>query len=167
METVRDRLRAALPAALKARDSVAVAALRSALAAIDNAEAVDLATRPGLGSNPGPGSPGTTSSPCPSSAPSQPPESSDPASATSPSDQGDSVEQAEIAGALLGVGAGEAERRSLSEEEMKEIVRREVAERQDAARAYAAAGRDEPAERLHAEAAVLSAHLGDTGSPPG
>jgi uncharacterized protein YqeY len=38
---VRDRLRRALPAAIRARDTVAVAALRSALAAIDNAEAVD------------------------------------------------------------------------------------------------------------------------------
>lgn len=49
--TVRDRLRAALPEAMKARDPVAVAALRSALGAIDNAEAVD-ATRtpqPGAG----------------------------------------------------------------------------------------------------------------------
>jgi uncharacterized protein len=42
--TVRDCLRAALPEAMKARNSVAVAALRSALGAIDNAEAVD-ATR--------------------------------------------------------------------------------------------------------------------------
>ena len=38
---LRQRLRAALPAALKARDRLAVAALRSTLAAIDNAEAVD------------------------------------------------------------------------------------------------------------------------------
>jgi uncharacterized protein len=38
---VRDRLRRALPAAIRARDTVAVAALRSALAAIDNVEAVD------------------------------------------------------------------------------------------------------------------------------
>lgn len=38
---MRDRLRSALPDAMKARDAVAVAALRSALAAIDNAEAVD------------------------------------------------------------------------------------------------------------------------------
>jgi uncharacterized protein YqeY len=44
--TVRDRLRAALPDAMKARDSVAVAALRSALAALDNAEAVDAARAP-------------------------------------------------------------------------------------------------------------------------
>jgi uncharacterized protein YqeY len=44
--SLRDRLRAALPAAIKARDSVAVSALRSALAAIDNAEAVDAAQAP-------------------------------------------------------------------------------------------------------------------------
>ena len=37
---IRDRLRAALPAALKARDRPAAAAIRSALGAIDNAEAV-------------------------------------------------------------------------------------------------------------------------------
>lgn len=44
--TVRDRLRAALPEAMKARDAVAVAALRSGLGAIDNAEAVDAARAP-------------------------------------------------------------------------------------------------------------------------
>jgi uncharacterized protein YqeY len=38
--SLRDRLRAALPPAMKARDRHAVAALRSALAAIENAEAV-------------------------------------------------------------------------------------------------------------------------------
>ncbi|APB00456.1 hypothetical protein [Nocardia seriolae] len=38
---LRDRLRAALPAAMKQRDRPAIAALRSALGAIDNAEAVD------------------------------------------------------------------------------------------------------------------------------
>ncbi|MGW4241591.1 hypothetical protein [Nocardia sp. NPDC004722] len=38
---LRERLRAALPVAMKARDRAATAALRSALAAIDNAEAVD------------------------------------------------------------------------------------------------------------------------------
>ena len=36
---LRERMRQALPAAMKARDRVAVAALRSALAAIENAEA--------------------------------------------------------------------------------------------------------------------------------
>lgn len=43
---VRQRLRAALPAAMKSRDQAAVAALRSALAAIDNAEAADAAPAP-------------------------------------------------------------------------------------------------------------------------
>ena len=37
---LRDRLRAALPTAMKAGDRVAVAALRATLGAIDNAEAV-------------------------------------------------------------------------------------------------------------------------------
>jgi uncharacterized protein len=44
--SLRDRLRRALPAAMKARDRPAVAALRSALAAIDNAEAVAAAEAP-------------------------------------------------------------------------------------------------------------------------
>lgn len=39
---MRTRMRRDLSAALKARDQVAVAALRSAIAAIDNAEAVDV-----------------------------------------------------------------------------------------------------------------------------
>jgi uncharacterized protein len=43
---LRQRLRGALPAAIKARDAAAVAALRSALAAIDNAEAADAAQAP-------------------------------------------------------------------------------------------------------------------------
>jgi uncharacterized protein len=43
---LRDRLRRGLPAAMKARDPVAVAALRSALSAIENAEAVDAGQAP-------------------------------------------------------------------------------------------------------------------------
>ncbi|WP_309234474.1 hypothetical protein [Nocardia sp. XZ_19_385] len=39
---LRDRLRSALTVAIKARDRTSVAALRSALGAIDNAEAVDI-----------------------------------------------------------------------------------------------------------------------------
>lgn len=38
---MRDRLREDLAAAIKGRDQIAIAALRTALAAIDNAEAVD------------------------------------------------------------------------------------------------------------------------------
>jgi uncharacterized protein len=57
-ETLRQRLSRALPAAMKARDRVAVAALRSALAAIANAEAVD----------PSPAPPPTTGQPDPAGA---------------------------------------------------------------------------------------------------
>lgn len=41
---LRDRLRAALPAALKARDRATASTLRATLAAIENAEAVDAGT---------------------------------------------------------------------------------------------------------------------------
>ncbi|HZP54660.1 hypothetical protein [Actinocrinis sp.] len=44
---LRQRLRDALSGAIKARDKVAVAALRSTLAAIDNAEAVQVPQRAG------------------------------------------------------------------------------------------------------------------------
>lgn len=46
---MRSRLRRALADAIKARDHEAVSALRSALAAIDNAEAVDAQTAPPVG----------------------------------------------------------------------------------------------------------------------
>lgn len=47
--TTRQRLQLALRAALKARDTVATSALRSALAAIDNASAVPARPSPGVG----------------------------------------------------------------------------------------------------------------------
>jgi uncharacterized protein len=47
--TLRKRLTAALPTAMKARDAAAVSALRSALAAIDNAAAVEPAEESGHG----------------------------------------------------------------------------------------------------------------------
>ncbi|HET6967261.1 MAG TPA: hypothetical protein VFI44_03235 [Ornithinibacter sp.] len=46
---LRDRMSSALPAAMRARDRVAVAALRSALAAVANAEAVHIDTVPRAG----------------------------------------------------------------------------------------------------------------------
>jgi uncharacterized protein YqeY len=50
---MRSRLRTALITAMRTRDSVAVSALRSALAAIDNAEAVDAGTSGGdVGAHP-------------------------------------------------------------------------------------------------------------------
>jgi uncharacterized protein YqeY len=50
---VRDRLRLALRDAMKARDAVAVGALRSALAAVDNAEAVEASPAPSSATHPG------------------------------------------------------------------------------------------------------------------
>jgi uncharacterized protein YqeY len=99
---------------MKERDRVAVTALRSTLAAIDNAEAVD-ATAAG-------GSSAIESSP-------------------------------------VGIGVAEVERRALSDEDIAQIVRSEVAEREAAALDYDRAGRPERAEALRAEAQVLSSHL--------
>ncbi len=48
-EPLQQRLRTALPAAMQARDKVALAVLRSTLAAIENAEAVELSAIPGGG----------------------------------------------------------------------------------------------------------------------
>ena len=111
------RLRRALPPALKARDHAAVAALRSALAAIDNAQAVE--------APPAPRSRGV------------------------------------VAGAVIGLGAGDVPRRRLSESDIAAIVRAEVADRLVAATDYERAGQGEAAARLTAEADVLAVHLAD------
>jgi uncharacterized protein YqeY len=113
---LRRRLRDALVAAMKARDRLAVGALRSTLAAIDNAEAVDTTAVPS-------GSLAIESSPA-------------------------------------GVGAAEAERRALSDDDVARIVRAEVADREAAALEYDRAGRAERAAALRAEAQVLASHLG-------
>jgi len=110
---VRERLQLALREALRTRDTIAASALRSALAAIDNAQAVP----------PGPAAAG----------------------ASSP----------HVAGTAVGLGAGEAERRSLSETEAERIVRAEVAERRAAARDYERMGHASQAGRLRHEAGVL------------
>jgi uncharacterized protein YqeY len=118
---IRKRLERALREALRARDMVAASAVRSALAALDNAQAV-------------PGGPG-------------------PAAGTSP----------HFAGAVAGLGAGEAERRRLSEGEARDIVRAEAADRESAAREYQRSGHADQAARLRREAAVLRAALGRDG----
>ncbi|HEX3201485.1 MAG TPA: UvrD-helicase domain-containing protein [Actinomycetes bacterium] len=136
---IRTRMRRALTAAMKARDRSAVTALRSALAAIDNAEVVDPANTP----------PATARRPGPGKAP-----------------PGDPPGEGRIAGAALGVGAAEVERRTLTPAETQAIVREEVTERQAAADAYERAGRSGPAERLRAEAEVLTAYLADADAEP-
>ena len=116
--TVRSRLRGALPAAMKARDMTAVAALRSALGAIDNAEAVDAARA---------------------------------ASVT--------VGDSEIANAAIGLGAGDVDRRALTETQIADIVRAEISDRRAAAAEYERAGQYDHAGRLRGEADVLAAYL--------
>ena len=125
-EPLRERLRAALKAAMKARDVAGVSALRTALAAVDNAEAV-------------PGSPDHDHEPGP-------------------------LAEGVIAGAAAGVGATEAARRELTEEQVTAVVAAEVAERRAAAADYGAAGHDERAARLTAEADALDRVLAP---PPG
>ncbi|MGH3916043.1 MAG: GatB/YqeY domain-containing protein, partial [Pseudonocardiaceae bacterium] len=93
-------------------------ALRSALAAIDNAEAVDAAPAP-------------------------PP----------------AVVDSEIAGSVGGLWAAEVQRRSLTDAQVEEIVRAEVAERLAAAHDYERSGHREHAQRLRGEATVLSRYL--------
>ena len=119
---IRQRLQLALREALKARDTIATSALRSALAAIDNAGAVPPAPAPAAGAG-GP----------------------------------------HVAGAVAGLGAAEAERRSLTAAEVEEIVRTEVAERQAAARDYDRVGHAEQADRLRREADVLMSVIGASG----
>jgi uncharacterized protein YqeY len=125
-ESLHERLSRALPVAMKARDRVAVAALRSALAAIANAEAVD------------------------------PPQPPPPAGLP---DHGGSGGGPAFAGAVAGLGATEVERRRLSGVQVEEVVRAEVAERETAAAGYERAGQLEHAERLRAEAKVLTSYL--------
>jgi len=208
-DNLRDRLSRALPAAMRARDRPAMTALRSAVAAIDNAGAVDpthplptdqdpriatSAARPQA--SPGPGSrppesvdrgtrpavvTDTGSRPPKSTAPgsrrpssgagTRSPESPGPgtgqSASTGPgaghSDLGAArAAHPELAGTVAGVGATEVERRSLSQAQMEEIVRVEIADRETAAAGYERAGQLERAERLRAEATVLLSHLDTT-----
>lgn len=119
-QELRALLRTGLVAAMKARRPEAVSALRTAIAAIENAEAVDAPAGP-----------------------------ADPAAAGSE----------HVAGARLGVGSTEAPRRVLSAEDLRDLLRAQVAERRTEAERCAAHGRHDAAGRLRAEADVLTAYL--------
>jgi uncharacterized protein len=159
-ENLRQRLSRALPAAMKARDRAAVAALRSALAAIANAEAVDASRTPSPAARP------VSTGPSP-----EPPErrTGQPQSAgtgpgapdprTGHPEPAGSGGAPPFAGTVVGVGATEMERRSLTGEQVEEVVRAEIAERETAAAEYERAGQFEHAERLRSEARVLISHL--------
>src|SRR5262249_9573647 len=109
------RLRLALPVAMKARDQTAVAALRSALSAVDNAGAVER---------------------------------------SADADRSPAIERIPI-----GLAATESARRVLTDADVVRIVQSEIADREAAAIDDDHGGRVGRADRLRAEAAVLSEHL--------
>jgi uncharacterized protein YqeY len=146
-ETLRDRLSRALPAAIKARDRLAVTALRSALAAIDNAQAVDAPQA----------SPGAGPSQLAGPAASQPEDAG--TGAAPPERDGAAAGHPDFAGTVAGLGATEVARRSLTEAQVEEIVRTEIADREAAAAGYERGGQPKEAERLRGEAKVLGAYL--------
>jgi hypothetical protein len=113
---MRTHLRRAL--VTTARATAAITALRSALAAIDNAESV-------------------------------------PAEHLPTSVAGNE----HVAGAAVGLGAAEVERRHLTEADVRSIVEKEAADRVAAADEYERLGRLDLAENLRAEADVLHRHL--------
>jgi uncharacterized protein len=114
--SLRSSIRDALTVAMKDRDRVATAALRSALTAIDNAEAVDIGLAPRA-------QPGT------------------------------------IAGGVTGLGAGEVARRTITDHDVRAILRDAITERQTAAAQYESLQRHDAADRLRVEASVLAALL--------
>jgi hypothetical protein len=68
-------------------------------------------------------------------------------------------------GEVSGLGAAEAERHTLTEPEVEQIVRTEAAERQAAAHDYDQAGRPDEAERLTREASVLMSVIDRSEAP--
>jgi uncharacterized protein len=141
-DDLRDRLRRALPAAMKARDRPAVAALRSALAAIDNAEAFDPDEALAEGMD----------------------DVLEPAGWEPADPDADDVDAANpgFAGTVAGVGATEVERRSLTPKQVEGIVRAEIETRAEAATVLEGVGKLEHAERVRAEMKVLLAHVNRT-----
>lgn len=112
---LRTRLRADLRAAMKAQQRDEMTALRTLLAAIDNAEAVE------------------------QEASLQPPSSS-----------------AHVAGAVQGLGAGDAARCELSERDLQRIIENELWERDTQAERLSLLGRVDEAGRLRTEADVIA-----------
>lgn len=119
MSTRQDRITMALRDAMKARDTVAVGALRSVLGAIGNAEAVPMD------------------------------------GSTSTSASGETP----FAGSVEGLGAGETDRRELSDRQIDAIVRDAIDERVVAGDEYRSLGRGDSADALDAEIAALRSVL--------
>jgi uncharacterized protein YqeY len=139
-EDIRARMRRGLVDAMKARDQQAVSALRSTLARIDNAEAVDA---DGLDAD-GLDADGLDAEPA----------------------LYRGVRRPAVAGSVLGVGAAEVDRRVLTPDEVAAVVGDDVEEREMAAEVLERVGRPDHAERLRAQAKLLTTYLTTPGSPP-
>lgn len=116
---LRAALRSRLTTAMRARDREAVSVLRTAVAAIENAEAVPVAE------------------------------------ASSPLTSGD------VAGAALGLGAGETPRRVLDDTAERSVVEAEVRSLAEAEQLYAGTGDRDRARRAAAGAALLEGVLAE------
>ena len=76
-----------------------------------------------------------------------------------PVSQGPAAMSGAIAGALVGLGAGEAPRVALTPHDVQAIIERELRERREAASSYEAHGRAEDAAALRRQADVLQSLL--------
>lgn len=119
-DSLRARMRTDLVTAMKARERDTVSALRTAIAALDNAEAVEVADDPHAASR-----------------------------ATSE----------HVAGASVGVGAAETARRTLTADDVRGVLRAQIAERTTEADQYEALGQADAAARLRREADALRPYL--------
>lgn len=131
--TLRTVLRSRLTTAMRERDRSAVSVLRTAVAAIENAEAVPV----------GDGPEGAASTPA--------------SAFTSP----------DVAGAAVGLGVTEAERRRLDHATERSVVVLEVSSLVEAETAYAAAGDRERARSAALGAALLQSVLDEADRPGG
>jgi hypothetical protein len=84
----------------------------------------------------------------------------DNASAVAPGPAPAAASGPHFAGTVAGLGAGDTGRRRLSEAEIEDIVRAEIAGRQAAARTYDQTGHRDQAARLRREADVLRPFTG-------
>jgi len=148
-EDIRARMRRGLFDAMKARDQQAVAALRSTLARIDNAEAVD---------------PEALDAEEEDAELFDADELDDEAADAGPAPSGGGRHPA-VAGSVLGVGAAEVARRVLTPEGMAAIVRDDVEEQEAAADVLERVGRPDQAERLRTQAKLLTTYLDPAGPP--
>jgi uncharacterized protein len=173
-DDLRDRLRRALPAAMKARDRPAITALRSALAAIDNAEAYDPDEALAEGTTdllePAGWEPAD-----PDDADVAPADRGHSAEAGRPAEAGNTAQPGHVvqaglagpaafAGTVAGVGATEVERRGLTPKQVEGIVRAEIETLEVAADVLDGVGKHEHAEQLRAQMRALLAHVNETPS---